>query len=129
MDYCNNLPLGLPSHEIRKIQIIQNSAASFVTKTRKYDHITPMLQGLHWLPVHQRVNCKLICTTYGIIDGAAPTHLNELLSIYAPPRNLRSNSTEGVRLNQPIPGSKHMVSDTFHYSCHVFGTAYPLNYV
>ena len=46
MDYCNSLLIGLPSREIRKIQIIQNSATRLVTITRKYYHITPILQGL-----------------------------------------------------------------------------------
>ena len=65
-----------------------------------------MLQGLHWPPVHQHINFKLICTTYKIIYSSAPTYLNELLSIYAPPRNFRSISTGGVRLNQPIQCNK-----------------------
>ena len=103
MDYCNSLLFGLPRHEIRMIQIIQNSATCLVTKTMKYDHI---LQGQHWLLVHQHIKFKLICTTYKIIYGAAPTYLNKLLCIYAPPRNLCSNSTGGVRLNQSVPCNK-----------------------
>ena len=87
---------GLPSLEIRKILIIQNSTAHLVIKTRKYDDITPILQVLRWLPAHQQVKFKLICTTYKIIYGAVPAYLNELLSIYAPPKNLHSNSTRGV---------------------------------
>ena len=62
MDCYISLLFGLPSSEIRKIQIIQNSSARHVTKTRKYDHMTTILQGLHWLPVHQRNELKLICT-------------------------------------------------------------------
>ena len=103
MDYCNGLLFGFPSHEIRKIQIIQNSEARLVTKARKYDRIAPIFLRLHWLPVHQHVKFKLICATCDIIYGTAPTYLYELLSIYAPPRNLHSSSTGGVRLNQPVP--------------------------
>ena len=118
MDYCHSLQSGLPSREINQIQIIQNSAVRLVTKTRKYDHITPILQGLHWLPVHQRIKFRLICTTYKTIYGAAPTYLNELLSIYTPPRILCSNSTGGVKLNQPIKCNKF-------YGEHAFSVSVP----
>ena len=33
-----------------------------VTGTRKFDHITPVLHQLHWLPVRQRITC------YNILD-------------------------------------------------------------
>ena len=75
MDYCNGLLPGLPSREIKRMQIIQNSETLFVNKTRKYDHMTPILHGLHWLPVHLRVWFKLICTAYKIIYIGAPTYL------------------------------------------------------
>ena len=32
--------------------------------------------------------------------------MNELLSSYAAPRNLRTNSTGGVKLNHPLPCNK-----------------------
>ena len=75
MDYCNRLLFGLPSREIRKIQIIKDYVDRLITKRRKYYHIIPTLQGLHWLPVHQRIRFKLIYLRY----------LNKLLSIYDPP--------------------------------------------
>ena len=71
MDYCNCLLLGLPRSENIKIQIMENSAPRLVTKTRKYDHIAPILQGLHRLPVHQLIRIKLIYATNKIVHGAA----------------------------------------------------------
>jgi len=32
-----------------------------ITGTRRCEHITPVLQKLHWLPVRQRVEFKLAC--------------------------------------------------------------------
>ena len=126
MDYCNGLLFGLPRHEIKMIQIIQNSATCLVTKTIKYDHITPILQGQHWLLVHQHIKFKVICTTYKIIYGAAPTYLSELLCIYAPLRNLCSNSTGGVRLNQPIPCNKFYGECAFSVSVPCLWNSLPL---
>lgn len=37
---------------------MQNVAARFVTGTRRRDHITPILQQLHRLPVQERVEFK-----------------------------------------------------------------------
>uniref|UniRef100_A0A8C6TBF3 PKD/Chitinase domain-containing protein n=1 Tax=Neogobius melanostomus TaxID=47308 RepID=A0A8C6TBF3_9GOBI len=33
-----------------ELQNIQNAAARVLTRTRKYDHISPVLRSLHWLP-------------------------------------------------------------------------------
>ena len=50
LDDCNSLVFGIPVNQVRKLQLLQNSAARFVFKTKKTDHITPALHELHWLP-------------------------------------------------------------------------------
>ncbi len=47
LDYCNALLGGCPASSINKLQIVQNVAARVLTRSRKYDHITPILQSLH----------------------------------------------------------------------------------
>ncbi len=50
LDYCNALLGGCPASSINKLQIVQNAAARVLTRSRKYDHITPILQSLQmWL--------------------------------------------------------------------------------
>ncbi len=51
LDYCNSLYYGLPKKLTNKLQGIQNTAARLITNTLKYDHITPILKALHWLPI------------------------------------------------------------------------------
>jgi hypothetical protein len=60
MDYYNGLLYGLPNTELIKLERVQNAAARLVTSTRKYDHITPILRELHWLPVKFRIHFKLL---------------------------------------------------------------------
>ena len=51
IDYCNSLLVGVPSTQLSKLQRLQNAAARLVSNVAKYDHITPTLVNLHWLPV------------------------------------------------------------------------------
>ena len=55
IDYCNSLLVGVPSTQLSKLQRLQNAAARLVSNIAKYDHITPTLVNLHWLPVKYRV--------------------------------------------------------------------------
>ena len=50
LDYCNSCLWGLPGRELKRLQLVQNTAARIVTRTKKHDHITPVLRDLHWLP-------------------------------------------------------------------------------
>jgi len=55
LDYCNSLLYGITKENTNKLQLVQNSLARLVTGTRKFDHITPVLAKLHWLPVSYRI--------------------------------------------------------------------------
>ena len=92
MIFCNSRIFGLPQQQTRKLQIIQNAAARLVTRTRKYDSITPILRNLHWLPVHKRIQFKLIVFAFECFHRVAPEYLSELLISYKPTRSLRSGT-------------------------------------
>ena len=61
LDSCNSLLLGVADSELEKLQLLQNSAARLITGTRKFDHITPVLYNLHWLPVEKRIEFCFLC--------------------------------------------------------------------
>ena len=43
LDYCNSLLYGFRKMQLKKLQYVQNTAATIITRTRKFDHITPFL--------------------------------------------------------------------------------------
>ncbi len=60
LDYCNALYLGVSQSLISKLQLVQNAAARLLTSTKKREHITPVLEKLHWLPVKYRIQYKVL---------------------------------------------------------------------
>ena len=114
LDSCNSLLFGLPNSLIAKLQHIQNSAARLVTRSKRYEHITPILYNLHWLPVSERIHFKILLLTYQCVRGLAPTYLKDLIVEYCPPRSLRSFSKS--LLTQPSVKTNYYGCRSFQYA-------------
>ena len=77
LDYCNSAFYGLPKYLLKNLQYVQNAAARIITCSRKYDHITPIFTDLHWQPIEERIQFKVLLQTYKALNGMAPTYLKE----------------------------------------------------
>ena len=65
-----------------------------ITNTRKYDHITPALYSLHWLPVFYRIHFKILIITFKAIYNISPSYICNLVSIKScSDYSLRSNKS------------------------------------
>jgi hypothetical protein len=80
------------------------------------DHVTPYLKTLHWLPVHLRIEFKLLLLTYKILNGLAPAYLCDLIVRKKLPRELRSSSICDLK----VPRSR-----TTSYGDRAFSVAAP----
>lgn len=90
LDYYNSLYLGLPLSSIARLQI-QNAAARLLTRAKKTEHVTPILASLHWLPVHFRIQLKMLLFVFKVLNGQAPSYLIDLLTRFSSSRSLTSS--------------------------------------
>ena len=92
LDNFNSLLFGVPKHHLKKLQRVQNAAARVVTRSGKYEHITPVLMDLHWLPIVQRIHYKILLLTFKALHGMAPEYIQDLIKVSRKSRCLRSNA-------------------------------------
>ena len=127
LDYCNSLFYGLPGKQTSKLQRVQNAAAQLVMDVPKYSHITPVLHELHWLPVHARIQFKVLLFAFKAIHDLAPSYIKDLIEIKSKSSfNLRSNS--GILLEPPIGKMLTTLgARSFHAAAPQLWNSLPLN--
>ncbi|KAJ0022765.1 hypothetical protein NQD34_014899 [Periophthalmus magnuspinnatus] len=81
-----------PKSTIRSLQLVQNAAARVLTGTKRRDHISPVLQYLHWLPVELRIKFKVLLLTYKTLNSMDTSYLQDAIVLYQPNRALRSQN-------------------------------------
>ena len=80
-DYGNSLLYGINSCLLDKLQCVQNSAARLLMGTKKYEHISPILAKLHWLPVRSRIEYKILLLTFRALNNIGPQYIRDLLKV------------------------------------------------
>ena len=99
LDYSNALLFGLPDPTIWSMQNnIQNSAARLILSLSKFEHITPSLQQLYWLPIRYRIQFKIMTFLYKAVHNVAPEHICDLIELKQSKYSLRSFN--GVNLSE-----------------------------
>ena len=87
----------------------------------KYDSGIPVLRDvLHWLPIKERINFKILVLTYKALNGLAPSYLSEMLMPVAVNPTLRRNRSAD-RGDLTVPRAKNT-----SYSDRSFAIAAPI---
>ena len=116
---------GVPNRMFVKLQKVQNAAARVITKTPFRDHITPVREKLHWLPIYQRIQYKILYLTWRCLHGLAPIYLKGLLEPYNPVRHLRSETQH--LLTVPRTNLRTYGDRSFSYAAPILWNSLPLN--
>ena len=82
IDYCNSLYLVLQKSSINKLQKLQNWAARIIIGKNIFDHITPILKLLHWLPVRKWIEFKVCVIVFKVLSGTSPKYISDRLTGY-----------------------------------------------
>ena len=123
LDYCNSLYSGISQTNLNKLQRIQNSLARVITNTSKYQHITPTLKKLHWLPIKQRIDYKTCLLTYKTLTNQQPTFLYNSLSF--PSHSVSTRSSDSLVLSIPYMSDHHLAKGLSLSSVHASGIHSP----
>ena len=122
--YCSNVWSSTTKKNIEKLQKVQNFAARIITGTQKYEHITPILKQLNWLPVPDMLKYFVGVLTFKCLNGLAPDYLNsyfqERLSLHD--RNTRNKKKLNIPAYRSAAGQR-----TFEYRAVSLWNSLPSN--
>ena len=97
--YCSLVWSNTTDQNICKLQSIQNYAACIIYGRRKYDHVTPILRELRWIPVKSQLYYRDAILAFKGMTEMAPTYLSSQFLR----RNISGRSTRQAQLlNIPL---------------------------
>ena len=110
--YCSSIWSNTSPSNISKLQGVQNFAARIGSGTRKFDHVTPALKNLRWIPVKSHLYLRDAIVAFKSMTGQVP---NCLSSNFISRGNISGRATRSsTQLNIPLFKTKSG-QRTFYY--------------
>ena len=91
LDYSNGVLGSLPNASLKPYARIQSMATKTIVGRNKYDSVKEAMMELHWLPLRERINYKIIMWVFKCLHNQAPQYLRSLFKIKENIRDLRSS--------------------------------------
>ena len=98
LNYTNIILFGVIDKVINKLHRVQNWVGKVILM--KYDSSTKARKTIHWLPIWERMELKLLIMVYDCIKGDVPIYVKKLLRINMGYGNLRSNASMKLTIPQ-----------------------------
>ena len=77
--YCSSIWCNTSEENIKKVQLIQNYAARIIVgNVGKYDHVSPLLKELAWLPIKEHLQYRDAVLMHKCIYNQAPSYLSQM---------------------------------------------------
>ena len=73
--YCSSVWSNTSLTNVNKLQAVQNFGCKKVTNGRKFDHATPYLRQLNWLPVKDQLLFREYVMAFKCMNNLAPQYL------------------------------------------------------
>ncbi len=67
LDAGNTILYGIAQGQLQCIQKTHT-----ITDASRYEHTTTALRQLHWLPIQERIEFKVLCLTHNVLHNMAP---------------------------------------------------------
>ena len=98
--YCSSVWSSTSACNIRTLLYVQNFAARTICNVKKYNHISPVLRNLGWLPLKTQLYCRDATLTFKCMTDQAPEYLT---SMYITRGSVSGRITRNFqRLNIPL---------------------------
>ena len=122
--YCSSVWSNTSQSNIAKLQAVQNFACRIVSGSKKYDHVTPILRQLKWLPVKQHLYYRNSITAFKCTNGLAPGYLSDQFTKRSSisTRKTRNSQLLNIPLFKTATGQR-----TFYYRMVSLWNALPQN--
>ena len=98
--YCSSVWANTTKKNIDLLQTVQNFAARIVSGPRKFDHVTPILKQLQWLPIIKQLMVRDATMVFKCFNGHASPYLCQKFKTRSEVHNCNTRNRD--RLHIPL---------------------------
>ena len=88
-------------------------SSKLILNKNKYDNTTECMKQLHWLPIRQRIDFKVLTLVHKCLSGDAPEYLRELIVMKTPRRSGLRSGDDHRKLETPNTSKKTFADRSF----------------
>ena len=96
--YCSCVWSNTSQTNFKMLQTVQNFACHIVSGRRKFDHVSPALKELRWLPVKEHRYYRGAVMSFKCLTGCAPGYLSTQFIRRCDVTNRRTRSSQMLNI-------------------------------